>query len=63
VLRASTVDAARGAGLRDVGTLTPGAWADFVVLERNPLVDILNTRAIHSVWIGGTPLHVLHAYM
>jgi imidazolonepropionase-like amidohydrolase len=53
VLRASTIDAARGAGLRDVGTLTPGAWADFVVLERNPLADILNTRAIHSVWIGG----------
>lgn len=53
VLRASTSDAARGAGLRDVGTLTPGAWADFVVLNRNPLDDIRHTREIDSVWIGG----------
>lgn len=36
-----------------VGTLTPGAWADLIVLERNPLEDIRNMRSIESVWIAG----------
>ena len=53
VLRAATSDAARALRLTDVGGLTPGAWADFVVLDRNPLEDIRNTRSIVSVWIGG----------
>jgi imidazolonepropionase-like amidohydrolase len=53
VLRASTTDAARAMRLNDVGRLTKGAWADFVVLEKNPLTDIRNTRSIASVWIAG----------
>ena len=53
VLRSATIDAARAAGLKDVGVLTAGAWADVLVLNGNPLDDILQTRAIHSVWIGG----------
>lgn len=36
------------------GTLEKGKWADFVVLNANPLDDIRNTRTIDSVWIGGT---------
>lgn len=35
------------------GTLEKGKWADFVVLNANPLDDIRNTRSIDSVWIGG----------
>ncbi|MBV9340735.1 MAG: amidohydrolase family protein [Acidobacteria bacterium] len=35
------------------GTLERGKWADFVVLNSNPLDDIRNTRKIDSVWIGG----------
>ena len=35
------------------GTLERGKWADFVVLNGNPLDDIRNTRKIDSVWIGG----------
>ena len=35
------------------GTLEKGKWADFVILNANPLDDIRNTRAIDSVWIGG----------
>lgn len=35
------------------GTLEKGKWADFVVLNANPLDDIKNTRAIDSVWVGG----------
>ncbi len=53
VLRAATSGAARALRVIDLGALTPGAWADFVVLERNPLDDIRNTRGIVSVWIGG----------
>jgi len=53
-LRAATGDAAiclGQAGL--IGTLTPGAWADFLVLTADPLADIRHTRAIESVWISG----------
>ena len=39
-----------------LGTLEPGAWADFVVLDKNPLEDIRNTRTIESVWIAGNRL-------
>ena len=53
VLRSATVDAARALRLDDIGALTPGAWADFVVLDRNPLADVRNTRSIDSVWIAG----------
>jgi imidazolonepropionase-like amidohydrolase len=49
VLRSATRDAARAMKLNDVGTLTKGAWADFVVLDRDPLADIRNTRSIASV--------------
>ncbi len=47
-------NSARCVGLDDdFGTLTSGKWADFVVLQENPLVDITNTRSIESVWIAG----------
>jgi imidazolonepropionase-like amidohydrolase len=54
VLRSATRDAARCMGLeRDLGTIEPGKWADFVVLDDNPLLDISNVRRISSVWIAG----------
>ena len=53
VLRAATVDAARAMKVEGVGALKPGAWADFVALERNPLEDIRHTRRIAGVWIAG----------
>ena len=37
----------------ETGTLERGKWADFVVLNANPLDDIRNTRKIDSVWING----------
>jgi len=37
----------------DIGTLEPGNWADFVVMDENPLENIRNTRSINSVWIAG----------
>jgi imidazolonepropionase-like amidohydrolase len=53
VLRAATSDAARALKLDDIGTLKAGAWGDFVVLDRDPLQDIRNTRTISGVWIAG----------
>jgi imidazolonepropionase-like amidohydrolase len=54
VLKAATGDAAACAGLDGkLGTLTPGRAADFIVLSRDPLQDVRNTRTIESVWING----------
>ena len=53
VLRAATADAARALKVKDIGMLRPGAWGDFVVLDRDPLEDIRNTRTISGVWIAG----------
>jgi imidazolonepropionase-like amidohydrolase len=57
ILRAATSDAAKAMRLDGVGTLTKGAWADFVVLDKNPLADIRNTRSIASVWIAGKQIN------
>lgn len=38
---------------KDLGTLTPGHWADMVVLSKNPLQDVRNMRAIEAVYIAG----------
>ena len=56
VIVASTGDAAKVMGLKNVGTLQAGNWADLVVLRANPLDNIRNTRAIDSVWIAGGKL-------
>lgn len=56
-LVAATGDAAHCMGQAGaIGTITPGAWADLLVLNADPLVDIRNTRAIDSVWIAGRRL-------
>ena len=56
VIVASTGDAAKVMGLKNVGTLQAGNWADLVVLRANPLDNIRNTRMIDSVWIAGGKL-------
>ena len=56
VIVASTGDAAKVMGLKQVGTLQPGNWADLVILRANPLDNIRNTRTIDSVWIAGGKL-------
>ncbi len=53
-LVAATGDAARCHGKQgEVGSIQPGAAADFLIVKGNPLQDIKATRAIQSVWIGG----------
>jgi len=54
---AATGGAARATKLdAELGTIQPGKLADLLVLNRNPLDDIRNTRQIHSVWIAGRRL-------
>jgi imidazolonepropionase-like amidohydrolase len=36
-----------------IGSIQPGASADLLVLNANPLEDIKNTRQIRSIWIAG----------
>jgi len=53
ILRSATADAARCLGLEELGTLEKGKWADFIVLDEDPLEDIAKMRSIDSVWISG----------
>jgi imidazolonepropionase-like amidohydrolase len=50
---AATSRSAEAFGLDNVGQLTPGRSADFIILEGNPLEDINNTRLIDEVYIRG----------
>jgi imidazolonepropionase-like amidohydrolase len=50
---AATRRAAMFLGAEDLGTLEPTKWADFVVLDGNPLADISNSRKIRAVYIAG----------
>lgn len=52
-LRSATGVAAQCMGMSDIGTLEPGNWADFAILDSNPAADILNTRTIQQVYIAG----------
>jgi dipeptidyl aminopeptidase/acylaminoacyl peptidase len=54
VLRAGTIGSAAAIGrAAEFGSLDPGKFADLVILDRNPLVDIANTQAIDAVVLGG----------
>ena len=52
-LLAATSVAASCLGLDDVGTLEPGKWADFLVLDDDPTRDITNTRKLDQVYVAG----------
>jgi imidazolonepropionase-like amidohydrolase len=55
-IEAGTARAAESLGLKDVGMLARGKYADFLVLNANPLDDILNTRRLSAVYLRGAKL-------
>jgi imidazolonepropionase-like amidohydrolase len=55
-LVAATRGGAAVIGRDDIGVLTPGRLADFVILEADPLADIRNTRRIWRVVKGGNAI-------
>ncbi len=55
-LRAATRNGAVLLGVDSLGLIAPGKVADLIVLKRDPLVDIRNTRAIESVMTHGRML-------
>lgn len=57
-LRAATRNAAVLLGVDSLGLIAPGKVADLLVLSKDPLVDIRNTRAIQAVMARG---HLLDA--
>ena len=52
-ITAATQRPAELLGLKDMGTLAVGKRANFLVLDANPLENILNTRKISSVYLDG----------
>jgi imidazolonepropionase-like amidohydrolase len=57
IIMSASKNAAEFLGVeKDLGTLEKGKWADLVVLTRNPLADIRNSRAIESVMIAGNTI-------
>jgi imidazolonepropionase-like amidohydrolase len=56
VITAATHNAASFLRAKDLGTLERGKWADLIVLGKNPLEDIRNTRSIEMVMIAGNKI-------
>ena len=53
VIAGATRNAAEFLRAADLGTLEKGKWADLIVLDKNPLENIKNTRSIQAVYIAG----------
>jgi imidazolonepropionase-like amidohydrolase len=53
VIVAATRTSAEVLRLDQLGTIAPGKSADFIVLDANPLDDIMNTRRIARVYLRG----------
>jgi imidazolonepropionase-like amidohydrolase len=54
---AATRSGAEFLGAKDLGTLERGKWADLMVLARDPLADIKNTRSLEAVYLAGNKVH------
>jgi imidazolonepropionase-like amidohydrolase len=53
IIVSATRDAAKYMGLKDLGTLSPGNYADFIILDSDPIQNISNMREINRVYING----------
>jgi imidazolonepropionase-like amidohydrolase len=52
-LRTGTVNVAKYLNIPDAGIIKPGAVADLMLVNGNPLTNISNTKAIHGVMLRG----------
>ncbi len=52
-LLTGTVNVAKYLKLADAGTIRPGAVADLVLINGNPLADITNTKKVEGVMVRG----------
>ncbi|SPF49360.1 Amidohydrolase (fragment) [Candidatus Desulfosporosinus infrequens] len=55
-LRAATSTPARRFGLTDRGRIVPGALADLLLVDGDPLTNIADTLSIRTVWHRGVQL-------
>ena len=53
VLKASSFESAAALGAGDLGALTPGKKANFMLISDDPLKEISATKGIDEVWIDG----------
>ena len=56
-LKAATGHAATVLGRDDMGSLTPGARADLLVVDGDPLSNISDVRNVRCVWKDGEVVH------
>jgi imidazolonepropionase-like amidohydrolase len=54
VIRAATLYPAELLGLKEIGRLEEGAWADFVVLKDDPLTNLSRLKAPVAVYLAGS---------
>ncbi len=53
-LKTATINPAKFLGLeKSLGTIEKGKFADLILLDANPLLDISNTKKINSVVANG----------
>jgi len=52
-LRTGTVNVATYLKLADAGTIKPGAIADLILINGNPLTDITSTKKVEGVMVQG----------
>jgi imidazolonepropionase-like amidohydrolase len=57
IITIATKNSAEFLGRKDLGTLETGKSADLIVLGRNPLENIKNTRTIETVWVAGNKVN------
>ena len=53
VIKAATLASAAALGAADLGALTQGKKANFMIISEDPLKEIAATRGIDEVWING----------